>query len=73
MSQKPPLPKNWFIETDCGKYVVRGTPAGMLLSDALNDPSLYDYNTATKVADELAGMLAIHGVLIKLVAKSKNP
>lgn len=61
--------KNWYVETKDGRHVVRGTGAGMILSDSLNDPSLYDFNTAKMVADSLTGMLGLTGVIVHLVAK----
>lgn len=68
--EKPPS-KCWYIETSDGQRVVRGTAAGMILSDALIDPSLYDQQTAKKIADELMGMLSLHGHVIGLVVKKQ--
>lgn len=66
------LPRNWFVTTHDETRVVRATSAGMILSDSTIDPTLYDHNTAVKVAQELGGMLSLGGVIVNLMAKSKN-
>lgn len=61
--------KKWYVEDAQGR-VVRATPAGMILSDGSNEPSLYDHQTAIKVAEQLSGMLSLQGVSIVLTAKT---
>lgn len=63
------LPKNWYVCTQDERHVVRGTAAGMVISDAANDPSLYDHNTAKLVSEQLMGLLAVSGIVTSLQIK----
>lgn len=64
--------KNWQVETIDGTRVVRGSSAGMLLSDSINGATLYDHDAAKLISEQLAGMLSLSGEAVRLVVKSKN-
>lgn len=66
------LPKNWYVCTSDELRVVRCSAAGVVLSDATIDPSLYDHHTAKLVADNLMGIMGHGGVPISLIVKSKD-
>lgn len=67
------LPKIWYVATKDEQHVVRVTDAGIILSSAINDPTLYDHHTAKKISEELMGIMALSGIVVQLVIKAKQP
>lgn len=67
------IPKVWRIEARDGRYVVRITDAGIVLSDAVNAPTLFDYNTARRVAEQIQGILSLEKIIVVLAVKPQDP
>lgn len=63
------LPKNWRIESFDGTRVVRITSAGIILSDSANSPTLFDYNTAKSVSEQLQGLMSLEKHIVPLNIK----
>lgn len=66
------LPKNWRIESSCGRYVLRITSAGIILSDAVNDPTLFDYQTAQSVCEQFQGLMSLERHIVMLNPKPQE-
>jgi len=73
MAKSPTHLKNWRIESSDGMRVVRLSAAGVILSDHTNEPTLFDYNTAVSVAEQVQGILSLERLIVTLVPRPQEP
>jgi hypothetical protein len=67
------ITKNWRIESIDGSRVVRLTSAGIILSDCSNQPTLFDFQTAKSVSEQIQGIMSLEKFIVVLIPKQEEP